>query len=433
MIKIHGTHDDATITQLKNCVDAEADAQGVLCADGHLGYSMPIGGVVAYKNHVSPSGVGYDIACGNMAIRTPLKMADLEPDLPRLADEIAARVSFGVGRNNNEPVDDAVLDVIRQSPVRPQRNLIQLAANQLGTVGSGNHYVDVLEDGDGFAWVAVHFGSRGFGHKTASMFMNAAKGLPMTEKPHEGEMMSPPLLLDVNTPLGQDYIAAMNIAGEYAYAGRRVVAWKVVEILGGSPAMMGIGPDDVVHNHHNFAWKETHNGEEYWVVRKGATPLFPGQRGFIGGSMDDISVVLEGLPTSLSRDALFSAPHGAGRVLSRNAAIKGKHVWMCAGAHPEVVTYTPPQQAPKDLKCPVCREPLLKWQTAAPIDFDAVKNRVSSRGIILRGAGADESPEVYRPLGSVLREHRGTYVLRHEFRPRIVVMAGREIRDPYKD
>ena len=431
MIKILGTHDEQTVAQLENCVAAEDGARGVLCADGHLGYSMPIGGVVAYKDHISPSGVGYDIACGNMAIRTPLKIADMEAELPRIADEIASRISFGVGRNNNEPVDDDVLDRIRKSPIPAQRNLIQLAANQLGTVGSGNHYVDVLEDENGFAWVAVHFGSRGFGHKTASMFMNAAQGRPMTDKPHEGEMMSPPLLINVNTPLGQDYIEAMEIAGEYAYAGRRIVAWKVAEILGGAHAVIGRGPEDIVHNHHNFAWREQHFGEDLWVVRKGATPLMAWQRGFIGGSMGDISVVLQGKDTPLSRNTLFSAPHGAGRVLSRNAAIKGKHIWMCSQSCGYELKFG--MVPPKNLLCPVCAAPLEKRQVTPPINFEEVKRRQQERGIILRGAGPDESPEVYRPLGSVLSEHRGTYDLIHEFRPRIVVMAGKEVQDPYKD
>lgn len=426
-IKIFGTHDDATIQQLQTCVDAAAGARGVECADGHLGYSMPIGGVVAYPQHVSPSGVGYDIACGNMAVRTPLTIADIGAELPRLADEIASRISFGVGRNNDEPVDDDVLDLIRQSPVPAQRNLIQLAANQLGTVGSGNHYVDVLEDEAGFAWVAVHFGSRGFGHKTASMFMNAAKGLPMTDKPHEGEMMSPPLLLDVNTPLGGDYIAAMDIAGEYAAAGRRAVVNKVLDILGTTPTL-------TVHNHHNFAWLERHDGQDYWVVRKGSTPLFPGQRGFIGGSMDDICVVVEGEDSALSREALYSTVHGAGRVMSRNAAIKGKHMWECSGSRfGAECGWVSVGQPPKDLKCPFCESSLTKRQLSAPIDFASVQSRVQSHGVILRGAGPDESPEVYRSLAEVLRDHIGTYKLITVMRPRIVVMAGREVKDPYKD
>src|SRR6476469_102826 len=118
MVKIFGQHDAATVEQLKRCAAAERNAPAVLCADGHLGYSMPIGGVVAYRDHVSPSGVGYDIACGNLAVRKKLRAADLTPgDHSRIADAIAARVSFGMGRRNNEPIrDHPVFDAIATSP-----------------------------------------------------------------------------------------------------------------------------------------------------------------------------------------------------------------------------------------------------------------------------------------------------------------------------
>ena len=163
-MKIYGTHDDRTIQQLARCVDAEKGAVGVLCADGHVGYSMPIGGVVGYKHVVSPSGVGYDIACGNLAVRTNIMAPDLAPaEMNRIADEIQRRISFGVGRRNNEPIDDPVFDVIARSPVAEQRRMLDLARVQLGTVGSGNHYVDVLEDENGALWVACHFGSREIG------------------------------------------------------------------------------------------------------------------------------------------------------------------------------------------------------------------------------------------------------------------------------
>src|SRR5206468_3578577 len=106
-MKIFGDHDEATIQQLQRCAAAEPDAPAVLCADGHLGYSMPIGGVVAYRDHVSPSGVGYDIACGNLAVRTNLRAADFTPrEYERIADAIAARVSFGMGRRNADPIRD---------------------------------------------------------------------------------------------------------------------------------------------------------------------------------------------------------------------------------------------------------------------------------------------------------------------------------------
>ena len=173
----------------------------MLCADHHPGYSQPIGGVVAYQHHVSPSGVGYDIACGNMAAQTNVRAADI--DVPKVMDELWQRVSFGMGQNNNVRVESPVLDAIADSPVREQRPLAQIAANQLGTVGSGNHYVDLLRDEAGWLWVGVHFGSRGFGHKTCAGFLALAQNKPFGERVREGGMDAPPVLLDTRTDLGQ--------------------------------------------------------------------------------------------------------------------------------------------------------------------------------------------------------------------------------------
>ncbi len=431
MVTVFGNHDEATIDQLKKCIDAEAGARGVLCADGHVGYSMPIGGVVGYRRLIPPAGVGYDIACGNMAVKTNVKLVDYDArGLSDLADGIQKRISFGIGRNNDEKVDDPVFDIIRQSPVKQQANLIQLAQNQLGTVGSGNHYVDVLVDEQGWLWAACHFGSRGFGHKTATMFMNVAKGLPIDAKGHDGEMFAAPDMLDLNTTAGQDYIAAMNVAGEFAYAGRRQVIKRVLTLMGAYAV-------ESVHNHHNFAWLEEHNGEKLWVVRKGATPAFPGQLGFVGGSMGGNSVILEGVDSWASQAALYSTVHGAGRVMSRNQAVKGKHKWQCPVMTGETwcsSRFIPPQQKPpKDMKCPVHGVQLMKEQLVAPINFRDVQDRVKAFGVELRGAGADESPEVYRKLENVLESHGDTIRVLHTLKPVIVVMAGKDTHDPYKD
>ena len=193
-MRIFGDHDERTIAQLERCVGAEEGSQGVLCADGHVGYSQPIGGVVAYREHLSPSGVGYDIGCGNKAVLTDLSLGDVQPDLPRVMDEICRRISFGVGRNDGRAGDHPVIDEIRDAAFAPQRELRDLAASQLGTVGAGNHYVDLFADEQDRVWVGVHFGSRGFGHKTASGFLALAQGLAFDGRAHEGAMMSPPVI-----------------------------------------------------------------------------------------------------------------------------------------------------------------------------------------------------------------------------------------------
>src|SRR2546425_9399787 len=314
-LKTFGTVDERSLAQLERCMQAGDAAFGVLCADHHPGYSQPIGGGIAYEGYFSPSGVGYDIGCGNKAALTELTRDDLDAlgGVERIMGEITRRISFGMGVPAQERTEHPVLDRIRRADFAPQRKLLQLAQSQLGTVGSGNHYVNLMEDEQGRVWVGVHFGSRGFGHRTASGFLALAQGLAFDAKAHEGEMDSPPVLFEVGSELGDAYVSAMELAGEYAYAGRDVVVDKVLEIL-------GAGALHEVHNHHNFAWREEHFGRSYWMIRKGCTPARPGQEGFVGGSMGDESVILEGVESVENEQALYSTVHGAGRVMSRSQA-----------------------------------------------------------------------------------------------------------------
>ena len=313
-IKTFGDVDARSLEQLKRCMNAGDAEFGVLCADHHPGYSQPIGGGIAYEGYVSPSGVGYDIGCGNKAVQTELTRSDLDKlgGVEAVMREITRRISFGMGVPATARVDHPVLDAIGTADFAPQRKLAQLAASQLGTVGSGNHYVNVMEDENGRIWVGVHFGSRGFGHKTASGFLALAQGLAFDAHAREGEMDSPPVLFEVGSELGDAYVAAMQLAGDYAYAGRDVVVAKVLEILGADAVYE-------VHNHHNFAWREQHFGRTYWIVRKGCTPARPGQEGFVGGSMGDESVILEGLESPAADASLHSTVHGEdGRRLSQS-------------------------------------------------------------------------------------------------------------------
>src|SRR5213593_2664983 len=233
-IKTFGAVDERSLKQLERCMDAGDAEFGVLCADHHPGYSQPIGGGIAYEGHISPSGVGYDIGCGNKAARTELTRDDLDAlgGVESIMREITRRISFGMGVAAQERVGHPVLEKIRNADFAPQRKLVQLAESQLGTVGSGNHYVNLMEDEQGRVWVGVHFGSRGFGHKTASGFLALAEGKRFEERAVEGEMDSPPVLFDVGSELGESYVSAMTLAGEYAYAGRDAVVEKVLEILG---------------------------------------------------------------------------------------------------------------------------------------------------------------------------------------------------------
>jgi tRNA-splicing ligase RtcB len=169
--------------------------------------SQPIGGGIAYEGYVSPSGVGYDIGCGNKAVQTDFTRADFDVlgGVEPVMREITRRISFGMGVPAQERTDHPVLAAIRTADFAPQRQLVQLAESQLGTVGSGNHYVNLMEDEDGRIWVGVHFGSRGFGHKTASGFLALAQGLPFDGRASEGEMDSPPVPFELDSELGESY------------------------------------------------------------------------------------------------------------------------------------------------------------------------------------------------------------------------------------
>jgi tRNA-splicing ligase RtcB (3'-phosphate/5'-hydroxy nucleic acid ligase) len=400
---IFGQHDEKTIAQLRDV--ASRAERAALMADGHVGYVMPIGGVAAYRNRASVVGVGFDIACGNAAIRTDLHVDRFDRhELERVATQVQRGVSFGIGRtnrNDDAPIDHPLFesDAWQALPMHEREALRDKAREQLGTVGSGNHYVDIFADEAGTLWVGVHFGSRGLGHTIASGFLALSQNQPWGSRAAETEV-----LLPLDAPLGHDYWTLMNLAGDYAYAGREWVARKVVEMLGGREL-------ELVHNHHNFAWRETHDGEEFIVIRKGATPAFPGQKGFIGGSMGDDAVIVEGVRNpdtetgALQRAALFSTVHGAGRVMSRTEAGGKYRGW---GRKRKLVR--PGKVSPEMMR---------EW--------------IDHKGVILRGGGLDESPHAYRRLPEVLAAQRGTVRVLHTLQPLVVVMAGADEFDPWKD
>jgi tRNA-splicing ligase RtcB (3'-phosphate/5'-hydroxy nucleic acid ligase) len=392
---IYGNHDEATLQQIDNVLASGAE-YFVECADGHLGYSHPIGGVAAYRNHISLSGVGFDIGCGNTAVRTNLKGEQVRPRIAGIMDEVFDKISFGVGRKRGDGVEYGdtvrrVLDGAIDAGPAVVRGLRQLAHDQVGTVGSGNHYVDIfVEEATDEVWVGVHFGSRGLGHKIATHYMK--------EVGAKDSMMAPPALLEVDSELGREYLTAMLIAGQYAKLGRDLVVDAVCKILGAVCTTY-------VNNHHNFAWKETHFGQEYWIVRKGATPAFPNQLGFIGGSMGDDAVIVEGVECTQSKAALRSTVHGAGRIMSRTAA-RGKFV--------------------KDEHGKKQRQPGL-------VRHDEMVEWLKNKGVVVRGGDLDEAPQAYRRLPEVLSCHAPTINVLHTLSPIGVAMAGSDVQDPYKD
>jgi len=378
--------EEDTIKQMKKCL--EKAQRGALMGDNHLGYSQAIGGVAAYDGFVSVSGCGYDIACGNMAVRVETKAHFARTNIKKIMDQIFRDISFGMGKPNpDKPDHDLFSDPMWKE--NPLCFLKDIAKDQLGTIGSGNHYVDLFIDENDNIWIGVHFGSRKLGHSIADYFLKAAgvKG---------DDVMASPTLLNEDSDLGEQYIKCMNLAGRYAYAGREWVCDKIASIMGTEIL-------ESVHNHHNFAWKEKHDGKDLWVIRKGSTPLHPGQRSFIGGSMGDISVICEGLDTEESHLSLHSAPHGAGRVMGRMEA-KGK------------------KKVCRDPNSPDFGKTIIKKE--GKITQEMMDKWIEEKGVYLRGAAVDESPHAYRRLPEVLEHHSNYLKIIHTLTPIGVAMAG---------
>ena len=402
-IAIWGQHDAGTLAQIQRCADDERVVGAAICADGHKGYAIPIGGVIAYQDAVSPNGVGFDIGCGIKAVRLDLRAEELlrtggdgRTLLASAMDDIRDRVAFGVGRTNAQPVDHELFDDPTWQTIREVGRLRDLASQQLGTVGSGNHFVDLSQDDAGWVWIVCHFGSRGLGHKTATGFLNLAAGRRWNDRAPGEDIDAYAAVLALDTEVGQTYMQAMELAGRYAYAGRDYVTEQVRQILGASIV-------DEVHMHHNYAWRERHAGQDVVVVRKGATPAGPGVRGIIAGSMGTTTAIVHGVASPEAAVGFRSAPHGSGRVMSRTAAA-GK----------------------RDRKTG-------KQLTQGLITPQMLHAAVTARGIELRGGGLDESPQAYRNIDNVLAAHAGVIEVETRLHPMGVAMAGEGEFDPYKD
>lgn len=373
--------DQGALEQIKNA--RRLAAHVALLADHHLGFGVPIGGVVAYHELVSPSGVGYDIGCGNKAVRLDVPARKVRAHIHRIMDEVSKKISFGLARKNPEPVDHPFFENDAWQTIPVLKRTYDKARDQLGTVGGGNHYVDIFVDEADQVWIGVHFGSRGLGHTIASEYIDISAA--------KGQLEDGIATLHARSDAGEEYLVAMDIAGQYAYAGRDWVCERVAKIIGGKIV-------EEIHNHHNYCWRETHGGEELWVVRKGATPAFPGQLGFVGGSMAEPAVILRGKESEQNAHTLCSTVHGAGRVMSRRAA-KGDPKKGLSG-----------RVSPK-----------------------AMQRAVEEARVVLKGGDVDESMHVYKRLPEVLAHHADSIEIVHTLTPIGVAMAGADVFDPFKD
>ena len=378
--RIWGTDiDKEAIGQMERACSLPVAVRGALMPDAHVGYGLPIGGVLAVRDAVIPYAVGVDIAC-----RMKMTVLDLPPSLlqsepERFKNAINSGTLFGVGaayrKRRQHPVMDLDWSV---SPVTLQNK--DLAWGQLGTSGSGNHFVEfgiltVEKPETGLvpgAYLALlsHSGSRGTGSKVASCYSKAAM-LKHRELPREFRHLA---WLDMRSHEGKEYWAAMELMGRYAAANHEMIHEQIAGYLGARVLLD-------IENHHNFAWKERHDGEELVVHRKGATPAGAGVRGIIPGSMGTPGFVVQGKGSEAS---LMSAAHGAGRRMSRTAA-KQQFTWNDA------------------------------------------RGLLDAAGVTLISAGLDEVPMVYKDIFKVMSAQTDLVEILARFDPKIVKMAeGRE-------
>jgi len=330
--------DEATVAQAQRTAALPVIAGHVaLMPDAHLGIGATVGSVIPTEGAVIPAAVGVDLGCGMIASRTDLRAEDLPDDLDRLLGPIARRVPAGVGQGHDEPGDPA-FEWLRANPAPSERSgkQVRKALTQFGTLGSGNHFVELCLDETDTVWTMLHSGSRGIGNELAQRHIRTARG----EADLAGLVLEDPDLawFTQGTASFDAYIADLHWAQEYARANREAMAAALHDVLAAATR-----PFRVVHAvncHHNYCTLEHHHGREVWVTRKGAIRAGLGEWGVIPGSMGARSFVVRGRGNPAS---FASCSHGAGRAMSRNEARRrftaadlcaamGDRVWLTRDA-----------------------------------------------------------------------------------------------------
>jgi len=371
--------EEGSIAQMDNAMRLPISVAGALMPDAHLGYGLPIGGVLATENVVIPYAVGVDIAC-----RMRLSVYEVSPILlnqkkAAFENSLWEQTAFGVGSQwkGSQRAEHPVLDESAWNSTRLLISLKDNAVRQLGTSGTGNHFVEWgtfhidepsfgLKPGDYLALLS-HSGSRSVGFKIADRYSKLAMEL------HAGLDKSARHLawLSLDSEEGQEYWLSMELAGRFASANHYIIHHRVAQAVGLKEAV-------VVENHHNFAWREQlPDGRTVIVHRKGATPAGKGVLGVIPGSMGDAGYVVRGRGL---RESLESASHGAGRLMSRKAALNS-------------------------------------------ISRSTRDDYLKERGVTLLGGGLDESPQAYKPIESIIAAQHDLVEVIGKFTPHIVRMA----------
>ncbi len=289
-----------------------------LMPDTHTGFGMPIGGVLAADQMVVPNAVGVDIGCGIACISTNWHAAELSPPmLKKLVEQIMGKIPTGFERHK-EARPSATLDAFEKtlSGVKGLRDEINEGYYQIGTLGGGNHFIEMQRGDDGFLYVMVHSGSRNFGYKVAQYFNGLAKKLAKnkyTDVPPAFDLA----YLPVDTEEGQEYLLWMNLALSFARENRETMLDTVCKIL--REQYRGIQFGEKINAHHNYAAEEDHFGRKVWVHRKGAIRTRIDEMGIIPGAMGSFSYIVRGLGNP---DSFTSSPHGAGRQMGRKEAVR---------------------------------------------------------------------------------------------------------------
>jgi len=294
-----------------------------LMPDAHVGYGMPIGGVIACSGAVIPNAVGVDIGCGMGAIRTSVNAESLgdRKALRLIIEELKMRVPVGEGKAREYAIEwdgfEAWLDGLgsRDKPGWFTERGWQLDACNLGTLGGGNHFIEIQKSENGEVWLMLHSGSRNLGYRVANYYHKEALKLNATMN---SVLPDPELAyLPLDVELGQDYVRDMNFALTYAAENRRLMMGHLKKVM--AEHVAGIEFLAEVNIHHNYAAEEEHGGRSVWVHRKGATSARLGETGIIPGSMGTSSYIVEGLGNP---ESFESCSHGAGRRMGRAAACR---------------------------------------------------------------------------------------------------------------
>lgn len=367
--------DPAAVAQMEDAVSLPVAVKGALMPDAHKGYGLPIGGVLAVKDAVIPYAVGVDIACRMRMSVLPINSDQFEQHKPSFRQALETQTRFGVGAGFSRPHHHAVMDE-KWDFSKLVKDLKDKAWQQLGTSGSGNHFAEFgklilpaddlgLKAGEYIA-LLTHSGSRGPGAKIAAHYSNLAKQL----HPELGKPLNNLAWLDLKSQEGIEYFKAMELMGRYAAANHEIIHSSILDHLGETAAA-------TIENHHNFAFKEKIGLREVIVHRKGATPAAKGVLGVIPGSMADPGFVVRGLGND---DALNSASHGAGRKMSRSAALKS-------------------------------------------FSFNDLQDILKQKQITLISAGLDEIPLAYKKIEEVMAFQKDLVNIIARFEPKLVKMA----------